>query len=157
MTLELGTPSQPDILVNRGALVGVHIGIPRSQSPLHRLPAIIDTGAQLAYYVDIETAQEIGLREIGGIRVPTGSVAGFEYTPAYLAQIHVEPLGVSGRDVPLYGYNIRRLRGAFRFILGREFLKQFRMTERCLNRVIRVRCNQLRWSMAGLGHGRGVV
>ena len=128
MTPELGTPSQPDILVNRGALVGVHIGIPRSQSPLHRLPAIIDTGAQLAYYVDIETAQEIGLREIGGIRVPTGSVAGFEYTPAYLAQIHVEPLGVSGRDVPLYGYNIRRLRGAFRFILGREFLKQFRMT-----------------------------
>ena len=51
MTPELGTPSQPDILVNRGALVGVHIGIPRSQSPLHRLPAIIDTGAQLAYYV----------------------------------------------------------------------------------------------------------
>ena len=111
MTPELGTPSQPDILVNRGALVGVHIGVPRSQSPLHRLPAIIDTGAQLAYYIDIETAQEIGLREIGGIRVPTGSVAGFEYTPAYLAQIYIGPLGVSRRDVPLYGYNIRRLRG----------------------------------------------
>ena len=70
---------------------------------------------------------------------------------------HVEPLGVSGRDVPLYGYNIRRLRGAFRFILGREFLKQFRMTARCLNRVIRVRCKQLRWSMASMGHGGGVV
>ena len=32
MTPELGTPSQADILVNRGALVGVHIGVPRSQS-----------------------------------------------------------------------------------------------------------------------------
>lgn len=109
-------------------MVDVHIGIPRSRSPLHRLPAIIDTGAQLAYYIDIETAREIGLREIGGVRVPTGSVAGFEYTPAFLAQFHIEPLGVFRRDVAVYGYNIRRLRGAFQFILGREFLKLFRMT-----------------------------
>ena len=90
-------------------MIDVQIGIPRPPSPFQRLPAIIDTGAQLAYYIDIERAQEIGLRDIGGIHVTTGSVAGFEYTPAYLAQIHVEPLGVSGRDVPLYGYSQRPL------------------------------------------------
>ena len=86
-----------------GALVDVHIGIPRSQPPLHRLPAIIDTGVQLACYIDIETAQAFGQRETGGVRVPTGSVAGFEYTPAYLAQIHIGPLGVSRRGVPVSG------------------------------------------------------
>ena len=61
----------------------------------------MDTGAQLACYIDIETAQAFGQRETGGVRVPTGSVAGFEYTPAYLAQIHMGPLGVSRRDVPV--------------------------------------------------------
>ena len=30
-------------------------------------------------------------------------------------------------------------------------------TARCLNWVIRVRCSQLRWSTAGVGHGGGVV
>lgn len=100
MSAELGTPGRPVALINGGAQTEVHVGNVRSLAPLRRLRALVDTGAQLAYYIDIATAKEIGLREIEGIRVPTSSAAGVEETPVYSAQVRIPALGVSARAVP---------------------------------------------------------
>ena len=127
MTAELGIPGRPVDLINKGVLTEVHVGGVRSPSPLRRLRAIVDTGAQLGYYIDIETAKEIGLREIEGIRVPTSSAAGLEEAPVYLAQLRIPALDVAARAVPVYSLDIRRMGVTFNFILGREFLRGFTM------------------------------
>ena len=128
MSAELGTPGRPVALINGGAQTEVHVGNVRSLAPLRRLRALVDTGAQLAYYIDVATAKEIGLREIEGIRVPTSSAAGVEETPVYSAQVRIPALGVSARAVPVYSFDIRRMGVSFDFILGREFLRRFTMS-----------------------------
>ena len=123
--VEIGSPGNPIELARYGIRLPVHVGKAASGEHPHELIALVDTGAPLPYYVDIERAAELGLRRIDGPDVTTRSLYGTDSHPAYLAGISIDKLGVHVPTARLVGFDIKKLDAGLDFIIGRHFLRNF--------------------------------